>query len=322
MVGHHLVEGPIAVAEVRRREVDDKLGLGRHGVDDLEVQHRLALRLLGRAPVRVALDGEHGPERWKSELGSELVEIAEVRKVVDLGQHDGLPAAVEACVPQRLDVVVADDVGRDQAAGPDRVSVRTPVVVEAAHVADDRGEGGWKPGLIACCVKPGAVGEAIALDLDIQQRGGGRGRPVRGDEARGSLPHGTQAGTIQRRHGSPDENRIRPEVGGVGVRGDRFAGCEQPAEQVRVADLQSEAQVNSRRLVCRPEVDGAADRHRQRGRGLGDPPRSLLGRLRSGALARRQTDSEKTHQGDQPEIHGKVASQTSASDTTSKPSFR
>src|SRR2546428_722470 len=63
MVGHHLVEGALSVAEVGRREVDDKLCHRRHRMDDLEVEHRLSLRLLRRAPARVALDREHRRER-------------------------------------------------------------------------------------------------------------------------------------------------------------------------------------------------------------------------------------------------------------------
>src|SRR5207302_4128194 len=50
-VGHKLVEGPVAMAEVRCGEVDDQLGLGRHRVDDLEVEHGFALGLLRRAQL-------------------------------------------------------------------------------------------------------------------------------------------------------------------------------------------------------------------------------------------------------------------------------
>ena len=200
--------------------------------------------------------------------------------------------------------------------------MRSPVVVQAAHVADDGREYCRKSRLIARRVKQGAVGEAIAVDLDVQQRRGHRGRSVRGDEARGRSPAGTQAGGIQRCQGAPDEGRIRREVGGVRGGRDRLARGEQASEQIRVADFQPEAQVDDGRRARGTEVGCLADRLGQRGRRLGNFPAGLLGGSRLGALASEQRQGQKTQHGDEPELHGKVASQTSASDTTSKPSFR
>jgi len=105
MVGDHLVERPVAVREVGSREVDDHLGGGGDLVDDLEVENCLALRLHRAAPVGVSLDGHERPERRQVVLGGEEVEVLEVRKVVDLRQDDGLAAAVEAAVSERLQVV-------------------------------------------------------------------------------------------------------------------------------------------------------------------------------------------------------------------------
>src|SRR5258708_26458476 len=95
MVLDHLVECPVSVREVRGGEVDHQLGLGCDLMDDLEVEHRLALRFRRGSPARVALDAEHRIEWRKAELGSELVEVIEIRQVIDLREHDRLAASIK-----------------------------------------------------------------------------------------------------------------------------------------------------------------------------------------------------------------------------------
>ena len=98
VVGDELVERAIRVAEVRRRKVDDDLRRRRDLVNDLEVEDRLALRLLGRPPRRVALDRHQGVIGRQAELGRELVEVAQVRQVVDLRKDDRDARSVETRV--------------------------------------------------------------------------------------------------------------------------------------------------------------------------------------------------------------------------------
>ena len=183
MVRDHLVKSPRRVPEVRRRDVDHQLGLGRHRVNDLEVEDRLTFRFHRSAPARVLLDREHLVERRQAELGCELVEVAHVGQVIDLGKHDRLPRSVQAGVAQRFQVVVREHVGRHEAAWVHRVPARPPVVVEAAHVRDHGGEGRRKHRLVERGVEHGAAWQPIGLDVDPQQRGHSRSGPVGRDQA-------------------------------------------------------------------------------------------------------------------------------------------
>ena len=311
------------MAEVRCGEVDDQLGLGRHRVDDLEVEHGFALGLLRRAPAWVTLHGQHRRERRKAVLGREFLEVAEVREVVDLGQHDGLPRAVEAGVAQRLDVVVAQDVGGDQAARPHGVSACPSVVVETAHIGDDCGESGRKARLVTRSVKRRPVRQAVAFDADGQQGGGRRGGAVGGDDVRWPLPACLEACGVERLQGARHEGGIRTEVGGVSVRIDRPARGNQTSEQILVANLEAEAQVHGRRSIRGTQVDRAADCSGQRRRWLGDRtlrPR-LLGRARPRRLAcRKSHDHAHTDRDHEPQLHWKEASQNFPHDRAPLPS--
>ncbi len=170
MVGDHLIEGSVAVPEIGRREVDHQLGLGSELVEDLEVQHRLALRFLGRPPVGVAFDGDVGVEGREPELGRELVEVVEVRQVVDLGQQDGLAASIEPGISQWLQVVKGEDVRRRESAVANGQDVRPSIVVEAAHAARSGRQLRRDIRLLERRVERGAIGKAEALDVDLEQR--------------------------------------------------------------------------------------------------------------------------------------------------------
>src|SRR5260370_34664535 len=103
---------------------------------DLQVQDRLAQRFLGCAPAWVAFDREEGVERLKPELGRELVQVVQVRKVVDLRQNDRLARPVEARIPQRLEVGEREEVRRREAPATHREAAPAPVVGQAADAAD------------------------------------------------------------------------------------------------------------------------------------------------------------------------------------------
>ncbi len=113
-------------------------------MNDLEVEDRLALRFFRRAPRRIALDCHQWVVGRQAEFGRELVEIGEVRQVVDLGKDDGDAGTVETSVAERLQVVEGDHVGGRHAPGTDRICAIAPKVVQARDAGHDGGDFGWQ----------------------------------------------------------------------------------------------------------------------------------------------------------------------------------
>src|SRR5437899_2048685 len=127
-----------------------------------------------------------------------------------------------------------------------------------------------------------------------------------------------------------DEKGVGAESGCVVGGRDHLALAKQSVELTLVTDFQAEAQVHHRRLTGRPEVNGGPDGTRQCRRRLGygnragrvHPPR-LLGRAGVWGFAGGEPDGERQGGGNRGlELHGCVASQTSTSKMTPKPSFR
>ena len=167
-------------------------------MDDLEVEDGLALRLFWSTPACISLHGEHRVEGGKAELGSELVEVAEVLQVVDLGQEDRLSAAVEARIAKRFEVVVREDVGWHQASRPHRVAARPAVVVKAADVGGHSGYHRRQLGLIKGRVERRSVRQSVAFDVELEQESSGWRGAVDHDQAGWRHPGRLQAGVVQR----------------------------------------------------------------------------------------------------------------------------
>src|SRR3981081_2948939 len=125
-------------------------------MDDLEVEDGLTLRFLRLPPIGVARDGEQGSKRRQSVLGGEQVQVFEIRKVVDLGKDDGLTGAIEPAVSQRLQVVVAEDVGRRQSTRAHRESPSLSVAVEPGDGAHNRRQLMWYSWFVERCVERSA----------------------------------------------------------------------------------------------------------------------------------------------------------------------
>ena len=194
-------------------------------MDDLEVEHRLAFRLHRRAPAGVVLDREQVVEGRKAKLLRELVQVVDVAlgQRLDLGKQDRLAGAIEAPVPEGLEVVKLQHVDRLQTAWIDRGARHLMVAVEPGHRRHHSPERRGQEGCVHGGVEDLPGSDPVVDDPDLEQRIHRRGRSLGLDQARTSRPGSLEPGRTQVCKRPGHKGGVRPEFGGILIRRDGVA---------------------------------------------------------------------------------------------------